>query len=71
VVGKLARKFIKGDLIALKQKDGIVVKGDVTLDDKIISKDQNIVMDVGTDNIQGYEVRLYEHSPHKANTSSQ
>lgn len=36
-------------------KNEYVVKGDVTVNNKIVFKNQTIIMDVGTDNIQGYE----------------
>lgn len=55
VVGKLAKKYLKGDLITVKDpNNGYVIKGDITVDNKIVLKNQTIIMDVGTDNIQGY-----------------
>ena len=57
MVGKLAKKYLKGPLVNVPGP-GYVTKGDVTLDDKIILKNQTIIMDVGTDNIQGYVARL-------------
>jgi hypothetical protein len=60
VVGKLAKQYLKGSLTnvpVLGSKKGLSpsynVMGDVTLDNKIVLKNQTIIMDVGTDNIQG------------------
>ena len=54
VIGKLAKKYLKGDLVAVKDpKNEYVIKGDVTVNNTIVLKNQTIIMDVGTDNIQG------------------
>lgn len=52
-VGKLAKHLIKGKLTVVPYKGDYTVKGDVTLDNKIVAWNQSIIMDVGTDNIQG------------------
>ena len=55
VVGELAKWFLKGSLVNVKDLGEYTVKGDVTLNNKIVLKNQTIIMDVGTDNIQGYD----------------
>lgn len=57
-IGTLASNLINGSLVELKryraqQPTAYTVLGDVTVDGEIIEKDQVIIMDVGTDNIQG------------------
>lgn len=60
VIGKLAKGLISGPLITVPNNhyyDAYTVQGDVTLDNKIVAANQTIIMDVGTDNIQGYAMR--------------
>lgn len=55
MIGKLDTTLIDGDVVPVSEVDQqYVTVGDVTLDNKIISKNQTIIMDVGTNNIQGY-----------------
>lgn len=57
IVGKLAKRLITGEMVAaerVKGWDGYTVVGDFTLNNSIILLNQTIIMDVGTDNIQGY-----------------
>lgn len=60
MLGKFDSALTEGTVVPVKQvpSDGIqyLTTGDVTLDNKIVSKNQTFVMDVGTNNIQGYEV---------------
>ena len=49
----MAHKYLKGDLVTVPGKVGNATNADVTLDNKIILKNQTVIMDVGTDNIQG------------------
>ena len=59
MIGKLAKEYLKGELTVVpSHNDEYAVHGDVTLDNKIIFTDQKIIMDVGTDNIQGYIIHL-------------
>lgn len=56
-LGKLAKNLIKGDLVVLPRSledHAYTVIGDVTVNNTIFAENQTIIMDVGTDNIQGY-----------------
>lgn len=60
VVGKLESSLIDGGLVNLPRISGFdayTVIGDVTLDNKIVLENQTMIMDCGTDNIQGYEMK--------------
>ena len=66
VIGKFASNLITGALVSVPRSDkyeAYTVKGDVTLDNEIVAANQTIIMDVGTDNIQGYEMRCVIHGP--------
>ena len=60
-IGKVAKDLIRGGLVALPQigRNSYTVYGDVTIDNKIIILNQSLIMDVGTDNIQAYELRQH------------
>ena len=53
VIGELAHKYLKGDLVTVPAVATYATQADVALDNKIILKNQTMIMDVGTDNIQG------------------
>jgi hypothetical protein len=58
-LGKVAKNLLKGDLVVLPrsttaQASSYTVFGDVTINNTIVAENQTIIMDVGTDNIQGY-----------------
>lgn len=58
-LGKLAKNLIKGPLVVLPRTTNnayhsYTVVGDVTINNTIVAENQTIIMDVGTDNIQGY-----------------
>ena len=62
-LGKLAKNLIKGELVILPrsrtvQSSSYTVFGDVTINNTIVAENQTIIMDVGTDNIQGHVIRI-------------
>lgn len=61
VIGKLESSLISGGLVKLPRISGFeayTVIGDVALDNKIVLENQTMIMDCGTDNIQGYDFSM-------------
>lgn len=59
VVGKFAKNLVKGEMTVVPTLPRqYTVMGDVTVDNVIVARNQTIIMDVGTDNIQGYELSV-------------
>lgn len=57
MIGKLESSLLDGGLVNLprsKQYGAYTVVGDVTIDNKIVLENQTMILDCGTDNIQGY-----------------
>lgn len=55
IIGEFMRNLTRGPIISVPHVSGrnYIIKGDVTLNNTIIVKDQDLDFDCGTDNVQG------------------